>query len=231
LTGARKIKKPTPRLAKRAPVDIERESTSVNDDDDNSFAEYEGDAAFDRFFAKSWGYDYSQDSTYSVENANNGGSIYPDPSAYNGHYGYDNDSAYNGNSAYNNDPAYTGYSAYKGNDDDAYGPSNCVYPIGTEEVLGPIDEQHIPGLNNYDSMDNPRVPVSSAPLDEVGRLLNSENNGLSHIDDCLLAERDDGGGEEDEDDRADYNSDYDSDDIYGDSSYLSDEDGYNSDQL
>ena len=41
----------------------------------------------------------------------------------------------------------------------------------------------------------------------------------------LLAERDDGDGEEDEDDRANYNSDYDSDDIYGDSSYLGDEEG------
>jgi hypothetical protein len=55
--------------------------------------------------------------------------------------------------------------------------------------------------------------MSPAPLDEVGRLLNSENNGLSYIDDCLLAERDDWGGEEDEDERADYNSYYDSDDI------------------
>jgi hypothetical protein len=230
-TGARKIKKPTPRLSKPAPVDIAPERTLVNDNnDDNFFLEYEGDAAFDRSFAEFSGYDQSEDCTYSVENANNGGSIYPDPSAYNGHYGYYDESAYNGNFAYKNDPTYTGYSAYKENDDEAYGSSNCVYPIGTEEVLGPIDEQLILCLSNYNSMDNPQVPVSSAPLDEVGRLLNSEDNGLSHIDDCLLAERDDWGGEEDEDDRADYNNYYDSDDIYGDSSYLSNEDGYNSDQ-
>jgi hypothetical protein len=48
---------------------------------------------------------------------------------------------------------------------------------------------------------------------------------------CLLAERNDGDGEEDEDDRANYNSDYDSDDIYGGSSYLGGEEGCGLDQL
>src|ERR1700722_13881909 len=226
LTGPRKIKKPTSRRKKPVPVDIAPQRTPVNIDDD-PFPEYEGYAAFEEFLAKSSAYGQSEDSTYSVENANNGISSYPDPWAYNGHYGYYDDSAYNGDSAYKNDPAYTGDSVYKRDDDEAYGPSDCLYPIGTEEVLGPIDEQLILDFNNYDSIGNPQVPVSSAQWDEIDRLLNSENDGLGHIDDCLLAERGDGGGEGNEDDRAYYNFDYDGDNIFGDSNYLSNEDGYN----
>jgi hypothetical protein len=39
--------------------------------------------------------------------------------------------------------------------------------LAPEEVLGPVDEQHTPGRNDYDFMGNLRVSVSFPPFDEV----------------------------------------------------------------
>jgi hypothetical protein len=215
-TGGRRIRKPVSRLPKAAPLDFALRSTLVAQPqgrpvaaldaasestpvDDYYYPEFDGDYDFDGFLAQNGGCDYDGDSAHNGE------------FAYNGNHPYDSSSACNDSSAYSR---YSAYNIYN-DDDDAYGPSNVVYPMGTEEVLGPVDDYQIdiPGLDNYDFISNDGIPASYTPQDDVSRMVDADRIDADHVDDCLLAERDD----------------YDSDgDDYNSDGYRSDSNGYGS---
>jgi hypothetical protein len=186
--------------------DAASESTPVGDD---YYPEFDGDYAFDGFLAR------------------NGGCDYDGGSAYNGEFAYDGSQPYDSSLACNGNSTYSGYSPYNiyNDDNDAYGTSNIVYPMGTEEILGPVDDYQIDasGLDNYDFMSNDGIPASYTSQEDVSRMVDADRIDADHVDDCLLAERDDYDSDGD-----DYNSDGDDYDSDGDD-YNGDGDDYDSD--